>query len=439
MSYPPGPDSRLLGIDNALRFSSDVLGFSQKLKDRYGDSVSFKVGFNRGFIFFHPDQIKDILVTHWQKLPKIKHHVKVLQQWDGKGLLLSEGKLWQKQHKLIKPAFAYPKLEGYCEIFVSRTLSKISSWEKEIDIDSQMTALALEIICESLFGAEVRDQTPKLKEAVSILNEVAMFEMGLPLIPPRWFPNRYNQRKSWAIKLLDSTIRTFIAKRRQNPGKDLLSSLISSRDEDGQMSIEEIRDEAMVLFLAGHDTVAASLIWTFYNLAKNPEVEKNVLEELDKVLAKRAVTSSDIPRLLYLKQVINESLRLFPPAIGTFAREAREDLVIGGFHVPKKSFLWTFSFITQRDERWFRNPHKFDPERFSPKEEKKIPPFAYFPFGGGPRACIGKDFAICEIMTIVATVLQKTQLKLLNDQIAQPKVGFSLRPAEKIIFSLQRN
>ena len=436
MTLPPGPNSLLFGLDNVSKFSNDILGFSLKQKQEFGDCVSFRMGPFRGFFFFHPDQIKEILLTHWQKLPKMERNVRVLRQWDGNGLLLSEGKFWQRQHRLVKPAFSPNTLASYCDIFVNRTKAKISKWDKVIDMDEQMTSLTLEIICESIFGGEVREQTKELGKAVHILNDVAMKEMPSLFIPPRWLPTEHNRKKFWAMELLDQTIKSFIEQKSKNPTNDLLSSLLSSADEEGKMTLEQVRDEAMVLFLAGHDTTAASLIWTFYLLSKNSEVEKKVIAEINEVLGQRSASFADIPKLKYLRQVILESLRLYPPAIGTFAREASEDLIIGGYEVPKKSIIWNFSFITQRDERWFPNPLLFDPDRFSPEREKLIPQFAYFPFGGGPRACIGKDFAITEMILVIATILQKCRPKLQMDGDASLRVGFSLRPAEKLMFSI---
>ncbi len=436
MNNTPGPKSFFFGFENIKKFSSDILGFSSRLKNEFGDSVTFPMGPIRGFFFFHPDQIKELLLTHWQKLPKVERNVRVLRQWDGNGLLLSEGKFWQRQHKLIKPAFATSKIADYCHIFTSRTKDKISTWKNEIDMSLEMTSLTLEIICESIFGGEVREKTEQLGKAVSILNDIAISEMTSPFIPPKWLPTVHNRKKFWAMNILDQTIRSFIEQKKKNPTKDLLSSLITSSDEEGKMTLEQVRDEAMVLFLAGHDTTAASLIWTFYALSKHQEVEKRVLEEIDLVLGKRTATFEDVPKLKYIKQVILESLRLYPPAIGTFAREASDDLVIGGYDVPKGSYIWTFSFHTQRDERWFPNSLTFDPDRFSPEREKLIPQFAYFPFGGGPRACIGKEFALTEMILVIATILQNKRPKLKMEGEASLKVGFSLRPLENLKFSV---
>jgi cytochrome P450 len=304
-------------------------------------------------------------------------------------------------------------------------------------MNEEMTSLTLEIISETIFGGEIRDNAKLLGEAVAVLNDIAMAEMKAPFIPPRWLPTAHNRKKFWAMGTLEQTIQNFIEQKRKNPTHDLLSNLLNSSDEKGKMTLKQVRDEAMVLFLAGHDTTAACLVWTWYSLSKHPEIEKKVIAEIAEVLGTRTATFEDVAKLKYLNLVILESLRLFPPAIGTFAREASEDLLIGGFEVPKKSFIWTFSFVTQRDPRWFPRPEIFDPDRFSPQREKMIPQLAYFPFGGGPRACIGKDFALAEITLVMATILQncRPRLKGLVKETTF-KVGVSLRPAEKLLYSI---
>jgi cytochrome P450 len=299
----------------------------------------------------------------------------------------------------------------------------------------------MEIISETLFGADVRSKSKTLEEAVMTLSAVSVDEMKRLFIPPRWLPTAHNRKKRWAIAVLKETIRGFIQARREGGADqgDLLSMLLLATDEDAgkdRMTDEQAQDEAMVLFLAGHDTTATALIWTCYLLGLHPERQSKVIDEIDSVLAGREATFEDVPRLRYLKQVIQESLRLYPPAIGTLARENPEALTIGGAHIPKGSFLYTFSYVTHRDPRWFPEPERFDPDRFSPERESQIPQFAYFPFGGGPRVCIGMHLSMMEMTLVLATILQRFRLALAPGQTVRPKVVFSLRPEKPIRFQL---
>lgn len=445
MTLPPGPKS-WHGLDNVKAFSDDTLAFILRLHREYGDSVSFRMGPFRAFFFYHPDQVKEILVKHWKDLPKVERQVKVLRQWDGNGLLLSEGDFWQRQHRLVQPAFAPKRFGPYAEIMAKRTSQRLEKWKREgaegIDIDEEMTGLTLEIISESLFGAEVASQTKGIAEAVAALSEIAVAEMKRVFLPPRWLPTAYNRRKNGAIKKLDDLIRRFIRDRRASPQDrgDLLSMLLLAVDEEGnktKMTDEQARDEAMVLFLAGHDTTASALIWIWHLLGAHPEIQEKAYQEVRQELGLRQPRYADSQRLPYLRQVIQESLRLYPPAIGVFARQPKKNLEIGGFSVPKGSLVYAFSYVTHRDSRWFPEPEKFDPDRFSEDRHGQIPQFAYFPFGGGPRGCIGMHFALVEMTMVLATILQKCRLRPLPGESAEPRVHFSLRPRDRLRFALE--
>src|SRR4030095_7033364 len=356
-TIPPGPRN-FLGLKDVRDFSDHTLEFIQSLHDRYGAIVSFRMGPFRAFFFYHPDQIREIVVRHWKKLPKMKRQVKVLRQWDGNGLLLSEGEFWQRQHRLVQPAFAPKRFVKYAEVMVRRTKERLAAWEtlSQITMDAEMNTLTMEIISETLFGADVRSKSKTLEEAVQTLSAISVDEMKRLFITPRWLPTAHNREKLWAMGVLDDTIRGFIDARRAagTHEGDLLSMLLLQNDLESEhehmephatrRTDEQARDEAMVLFLAGHDTTAAALIWTCYLLGLHPEVQRKVVTEIDGVLAGRDATYEDVPKLRYLKQVIQESLRLYPPAIGTFARENPDALTIGGVHVPGGYFLYTFSY-----------------------------------------------------------------------------------------------
>jgi cytochrome P450 len=258
--------------------------------------------------------------------------------------------------------------------------------------------------------------------------------MSHAIRPPDWLPFAWQRRKRWAMKLLDDFICGIIRQRRASGEDrgDLLSMLLLAVDEEGEgggMTDEQARSEAMTLLLAGHDTTAAGLTWIFYLLAQHPEVESRVIDELEQVLGGRPPTAADVPRLAYTERVIKEALRLYPPAIAVVARQAAADVEIGGYLIPKGSIVRAFSYILQHDARWFPDPERFDPERFAPGNVEKIPQFAYFPFGGGPRVCVGNTFAMMEMTLVTATILQRCRLNLSPTQgPVELLQSMSLRP-----------
>jgi cytochrome P450 len=297
-----------------------------------------------------------------------------------------------------------------------------------------MTHLTLEIIAKTLFDVELSEQTARLGEAVRVVSEAYVREAGNPLGLPDWLPLPGKRRKRRAINMLHDMIEDIIRRRRgsREDHGDLLSMLLLAVDEEGDgsgMSDQQARDEAITLFNAGHDSTAAALAWIWYLVAKHPAVETRLVEEVDTVLAGRAAGYGDVPRLPYTEMVVKEALRLYPPTWSMFPREAVASVEIGGYTIPKRSWVYIFPWVTHRDPRFFENPAKFEPERFAPGRSDKIPQYAYFPFGGGPRVCIGNTFATMEMILILASVLQEFRVKLAADQPeAEPEVMIAIRP-----------
>ena len=304
----------------------------------------------------------------------------------------------------------------------------------ELDVGEAMTGLTLRIVAQTLFGIEKFDNTDEVGRAVTVVSAVALREMETLLHVPTWVPTAANREKRCAIDLLDRTVRSFIRDRRASGEDrgDLMSILLLAVDSEGdnaRMTDEQVRDECMTLLLAGHDTTAAGLTWVFYNLARHERVQATLVDELDRVLGGRPPTFDDLPNLPYTAMVIKETLRLFPPAIGVFQRQALEDVQAGGYDVPRGSIVQVLSLFPQRDARWFGDPLQFRPERFAPGQLDDLPQFAYFPFGGGPRSCIGDRFASTEMALVVATMMQRLSMELAPGQ-GEPKlrVLMSMRP-----------
>ncbi len=429
------------------RMKADLLASRLELQRVYGDSVSFAAGPYRFFVFFHPDQVREVLVTHARSLIRLPRVVKTFAQWNGRSILVAEGEQWIRQRRLVQPAFQPSRLEYYGRTIVESTHRLVESWRGtidreghvDLDIDEAMTRLTLSIICKTMFNHDIADTSAELAEAVAVLSEVAFHEMQSPICLPLWIPTAWNRRKRWAIDVLDRFVRRFISERRtgRRDHGDLLSMLLAAVDEESggaRLNDTQVRNEAMTLMLTGHDTTAAALDWIWYNIARFPGVARRCVDEIDRVIGPRPPVANDVGELSYLTATIKESLRLYPPVVGVFPRQATENLVIGGYDVPGKGLIALSSFVTQRDARWFSKPERFDPERFLPPRIHEIPDGAYFPFGAGPRVCIGQSFAMMEMALIVATMLQSFEVATIpgaDNPTGQVKI--TLRPKEQLL------
>jgi cytochrome P450 len=448
--YPPGPRDWLLGIPQINRLNADLLGYYSNLARTYGDTVFLRLGPFRDYIFFHPEQIREVLVTkarHFVKLPRLRQ---ILARLDGDGLVFSEGDFWLRQRRLVQPAFHARRLEGYGQAMVDRALALLQRWHVElggavsVDFERAMTDLTLEVVAATLFGSEPGAEPAELGAAVATLSETFMNEVQAPFLLPDWLPTRAKNRKRRAIRFLNETVDRIIRTRRASgtDRNDLLSMLLLAVDEEGDgrgMSDHQARHEAMTLFVAGHDTTAAGLTWIGYVLSTYSDVAAKATREVDAALNGRPPTFADIPALGYVERVVKETLRLYPPAIGVFSRQATDDVEIGGYLLKKGSMVQMLSYVTHRDARWFPEPERFDPDRFAPGRAEAIPPLAYFPFGGGPRVCIGNQFAMTEMTLITATLLQSLQFELAPDQgPVKLNPRLSLRPADGLRLRLTR-
>jgi cytochrome P450 len=426
----------------ARKLRRDMLSYYDWLHREYGDMVCMRLGPYRYYVAYHPDQVKELLVTKAKSFHMSPTVRRVIAQWDGNGLITSEGDFWLRQRRLMQPAFSARRFNGYAQMMTDEVQRVADRWAQqietngvlEVDVDRAMTDLTLSIVSRTLFGADLELNTAEIGRAVAVLSETAVREMQAPVHTPDWLPTTAKRKKRWASRLLDETVRGFIRHRRASGEDrgDLLSMLLLAVDHEGGsggMTDEQARDECMTLFLAGHDTSAAGLTWTFYNLAKHPAVAKRLQDEVDTVLGGRTPGYDDLPDLPFTEMVVKEAVRLYPPAIGVFLREALEEVVIGGYPLRKGDLIQVISYVIHRDPRWFPDPLRFDPERFSPDRVEEIPQFAYFPFGGGPRVCIGSHFAMMEMRLVAAMLLQRFDVRLADHQgEVQLLPQMSLRP-----------
>jgi cytochrome P450 len=445
-AFPSGPHDWTFGLSQLRKMKQDVLGYYTELHRRYGDVVYLRFGPYPTYVFFHPDAVREVLVANAKQFRRFPRPMQVLAQWNGQSVLITEGDEWLRQRRMVQPAFHPRRFERYASCMVARTRNRLDRWLKTIDpaggieteIGKEMTDLTLEIIAKTMFDAEISAETSDLGRAVAILSELAVKEMQSPWTLPDWLPLPEKRRKRWAMQRLDETVRRFIRERRASgmDKGDLLSMLLLAVDEEGdggRFTDEQVRDQSMTLLIAGHDTTAAGLTWLFYCLARQPRIAALVHQELDAILGGREPTANDLPDLGYTERVVKETLRLYPPAIAVFMRQAVTDVEIAGYTLSRNSLVQLFPYICQHDPRWFPEPERFDPDRFLPEHQRTLSPFAYFPFGGGPRVCIGNTFAMMEMTLVAATLLQHLKVELaVGQEKAQPVALMSLRPKGEV-------
>lgn len=437
---PPGPKNGLPILRylvsqffrTGLGPGAGAIQLLRHLSREYGDVVYWKVAHRQTCLVTHPDLVYEVLATKSAQFTKTADARRAVGPILGEGLLLSEGNLYKRQRRLIQPAFHHRRIESYAQIMVDLAADRAAGYivgEKR-DIAEEMTKITLAIVCKTLFDAEVTGAAQRAGELVEILQRCADSDFKTLLPLPEWVPTSNHRQKQRAIRALDEFLYGLIAARRKNAGehKDLLSMLLEARDEDGSgMEDRRVRDELITLFLAGHETTAAALTWTLFLLAKNPRCEGLVRAELREVLGGRQPTPADVPKLEYTTQVFKEAMRFYPSA-WAIGRDPVTDVEIGGYTIPAGTLVLCCPSVTHHDPRFFPDPEAFQPERFSPSAASPIPKSAYFPFGIGPRSCIGQGFVMLEAPLILATLLQRFRFALSPGQNLRPDPLITLRP-----------
>ena len=435
---PPGPkDGSWAGFYRA--YTRDPLVYLTQMQRDYGDVVTMRAYNYRVYFLSHPDHIEEVLVTQARKFFKGRI-LKANNRLFGNGLLTSEGDFWLRQRRLAQPAFHRARVASYGETMVGYAERLVGEWSdgETRNICDEMMRLTLQIVAKTLFDAELDREAKEIGKALEAI--VALNSNFRRLVmTPSWWPSPTNLRAIRATGRLNKIIYRIIAERRTS-GRDtgdLLSMLLAAQDDDGsRMNDQQLRDETMTIFLAGHETTAITLSWTWWLLAQTPEVEAKLHAELDTVLAGRSPRMEDLPRLPYAEKIITESLRLYPPAWGV-PRLAIEDVEIGGYKIAKGCGVSMSQWVVHRDARWFEEPLAFRPERWDGDLQKRIPRFAYFPFGGGPRQCIGNAFALMEAALVLATIAQRFRFRLVPGHPVVPLASITLRPKHGIRVTLE--
>jgi cytochrome P450 len=434
--YPPGPRDWCFGLSIGLRSLREPLVFLQEMARDYGDISYVRVGPYHSYIINHPNLIREVLVTKGKSFCKWERQKRVFRKVDGNGLINSEGDFWLRQRRLIQKAFLHRRFGRYADAMVELTRRRLDRWTTgaPINLDREMSELALEIAGETLFGVDLRDQTAWLGETAEVLRETFIREFLAPVPLPDWLPLPSKRRMRREIQKLHTFITGIIRDRRasREDKGDLLSMLLLAVDEQGDgtgMTDQQARDEAVTLFNAGHDSTSAALAWTCYFIARDAGVQERLRNEVEGVLGGRAATLDDLPRLTFADRVVKESLRIYPPTTALFTRQALTEVELSGYRLARGSLVAISPYVTQRDPRWFPEPERFDPDRFGPGRVENIPEYAFIPFGAGPHVCVGNSFAMMEITLIVATLMQRFQIELTPGQEnIVPELKVSLRP-----------
>jgi len=437
---PPGPRARFPGA-HLLAFSRDMLGFVCRLKHAYGDVVAFRLGPERTVLLSHPEHLHEVLVRQHRAFQKGRRG-DVSTQFLGEGVLNSEGARHQRQRHLLQPAFHRQRLAQYATVMTTAAARQRQAWQDgdTLDMAPAMMRVTLAIAAKTLLDADVEAEATAIGQAITTLLQRSP-RVTLPLAPlVRRLPLPSQRRLRRAQDYLDTLIYRLIDERRATGGEtgDVLSMLVGAQTEDGSpLSPRQIHDEALTLLLAGHETTALALSWTWYLLAQHPDVDAAMQAEFQTVLGGRLPTAADLSHLRYTRMVFAEALRLYPPA-WLMTRRAREAVVIGDYRFPPGTFFLLSPYLTHRDPRFFPDPEAFLPTRWAAPSDTGPARYAYLPFGGGPRQCLGEGFAWMEGLLVLTTLAQTWGMRLVPGPPVEPWGLVTLRPKQGIHVHLAR-
>ena len=425
------PPAKHWFMGHLTEFNADTLNFVENSRP-YGDFVKLKLGPFKGYIVHNPDYIKALLVDNAKHVYKSRGVKLAMEDISPENIFVSDGDFWKKQRKLMQPSFHSKRIGAYADVMVNLAQREVASWQDnvEIEFEEAMTRLTMNVITKTMFDAEVGTEANEIGESFTRLFQIVDKRVGRIIGLPKWVPTPENlEVKHHSAKIRDLLKRIIDERRKTKEDKgDLLSMLLLAQDEDGNgMTDEEVINESFIIFGAGHETTANTLTFAHYALSKNPDVREKLLAEVDSVLGGRPATLENLRHLTYTEQVIKETLRLYPPA-WIFTRTVVEPITIDGHEFTPYTIMIISPWSLGRDERLYDDPLTFNPERFSSENEAAIHKYAFIPFGGGPRVCIGNQFAMMEATLILATIAQQYQLDLKPNFVTEPKRAFTLRP-----------
>ncbi len=433
---PPGPRGNVVlgSIGDIYR---DRLRFVLEVARTYGDVVQYRVAHLRMYEVNHPAGVEHLLHDKHRNYSKDVPTFGTLRLFLGNGLFTSDGEFWRRQRRLAQPAFHRRRVATFGDLMTDATREMLDRWQpraergQPLEVAREFMRLTMEVVTRALFSTSVERDVDTIGRAIATLLKEVTFRFTFPFYPPLRVPTPRNRRFLAARAALDRIVYRIIAERRRRPAEhdDLLAILMEARDEQtGEgMSDRQLRDEVITLFLAGHETTANALTWASYLLSTHVEPARRLRAEVDETLRGRAPTAADVPNLTYTRMVIDETLRLYPPAWVT-SRRAIEDDTVCGYRIPADATVSISPYVTHRDPTLWENPEGFDPERFVPEGSAGRPHYAYFPFGGGPRQCIGKGFALMESTLVLALLAQRYELHLMPGRRVETEAVATLRP-----------
>ena len=428
---PPGPD----GYPVVGAVPQSILGgldFTERVAREYGDIVHWEGLGEQLYQLNHPDYVEHVLVHNNTNYVKGEQFQRLLEPLTGNGILNSEGEDWRRNRRLMQPAFHPDRISVYSEMMTDQTARTLDGWAdgETLSIHEEMMELTLRIVADALFGVDIDRYVDDIEAAMNgFLPATASLSN---LLVPDGVPLPSRRRMARARETLDEVVDEIIARKRRDPGEDdVITMLLEAQEEGAPLSDEDIRDEAITLLTAGHETTAVSLTYTAYLLAQHPEVERKLVAELDDVLGGDRPTMAGLPEMPYTEQVVEESMRLFPP-VPSIVRETKEADRIGGYEIPAGSRVFLSQWVVHRDDRWYDDPLAFRPERWTDELRESLPKLAYFPFSAGPRRCIGDRFAMLEARLILAMIYQDYHLELTSGRNVEVVQTVTSRPDEEI-------
>jgi cytochrome P450 len=426
------------------RFNRDRLAFLQAAVEQSPDMTTFRLGPVRTILVNTPHLVQALLVEQGAAFGKTSALLHALRLTAGDNLLTLEGDDHRRHRKLMAPVFTPRHIAGYAEAMVDYARRAQQRWtdERPIDLVHESTSLTMSVAGKTLFDIDVFDETDALSRAIANNMAFINYLISHLITPPMWWPNVRNCRARTTLALVERRIQAMIAQRRADPAaqerRDLLSLLVQARGEDGAgLSDREVFDEALTVFVASHETTAKTLAWTLYELGRHPDIYARVQAEIDTVLQGRRPSANDLAHLPYTLQVIKESLRLYPPAY-LIGRQALRDVVLEGYRVARGTMVLLSVYTLHRRPDLYAQPMRFEPDRFSPTQEQRLPRHAYLPFGAGAHTCIGNHFALMELHLVLATWLQEHDIQLLPGQTVTPLPAFVLHPAGPVLARVRR-
>jgi cytochrome P450 len=437
---PPGPKGLPI-VGAAFDLRDDPLHSMRRMARDYGDVVLFRVMNRERILLNHPDLIYQVLVLQHSKFHKSELTRRITARMLGQGLLISEGDFWRRQRRLVQPAFHRGRVNDYAATMLDLAAAHIRDWRDgdRRNMAEEMMALTLGVAVRTLFGSQLPVDATEVGRAMTFLMRYSLRRQRAPVRIPETWPTPKNRRANRELAFVDSLVYRIISDRQASGNghhNDLLALLMSAMDEDGsQMTRQQLHDEAMTLFIAGHETTAQMLSWTWYALSENQAAEARLYQELCAVLDQRPLRPPDLGQLPYLRAVMNEVLRLYPPAY-IMARETIEPCQLGGYEFAPGTTILFSQWVSHRDPRFFDDPDAFRPERWLDGLEDRLPPGAYYPFGAGPRRCIGEGFALLEAATVISTLARRFSFRLLPGYPVIPEPLVTLRQRNGIHMQL---